>query len=64
MAIGHRACRPMTFKIVYTKGTVMTSAIVEGSTIKDALRKGYQHHQWDCILEITTPDNLTIQGKV
>jgi len=37
---------------------------VQLQTIKEALRKGYQQHQWDCILEITTGQNETIQGKV
>jgi hypothetical protein len=54
----------MTIKIVFTKGSSMKSVLVEGQTIKEALRRGYQQHQWDCILEITTPENATIQGKV
>jgi hypothetical protein len=55
----------MTFKIVFTKGTPeLKTAVVEGATIKEALRRGYQQHQWDCILEITTPENETIQGKI
>jgi hypothetical protein len=54
----------MTIKIVFTKGSEMKSVLVDGQTIKEALRNGYRQHQWDCILEITTPKNETIQGKV
>jgi hypothetical protein len=55
---------PMTLKITYTKGTELKTLVLDAPSIKEALRSGYRQCQWDCILEITTPDNQTVQGKI
>jgi hypothetical protein len=51
----------MKLKITWTKGSELTKTVVEGTTIKDTMRRGYQQCQWDCVLEVTTEDNRPIQ---
>lgn len=52
----------MTFKITFARGNEIQKALVEGSSIKDAMRRGYQQHAWDSVLEVSTPDDQPIQG--
>ncbi|MBA2482806.1 MAG: hypothetical protein H0V44_19245 [Planctomycetes bacterium] len=53
----------MTYKIIYAKGTELKRALVEAANISEAMRTGYRQHHWDSVLEITTPDDQSIQGK-
>ncbi len=54
----------MKFKIIYTRRDEAKKLIIEAATIKAALQLGAKQTQWDSILEITTDDDQTIQGKI
>jgi hypothetical protein len=53
----------MTYKIIYAKGTELKRALIEAADLSEAMRTGYRLHAWDSVLEITTADDQSIQGK-
>ncbi len=52
----------MTFKIIYARGIELNKVLIEAASLKEALRKGYQQHHWDSVLEISTPDDKPLQA--
>ena len=55
---------PMTYKFTYARGTQLSSVLIDGASLKEALRKGYSQCQWDSVLEVSTPDNRPLQSLV
>jgi len=54
----------MTYKFTYARGTQLAHILIDGTSLKEALRKGYSQCQWDSVLEVSTPDNRPLQSLV
>ena len=51
----------MTYKFTYCRGTQLSQVLIDGQSLKEALRQGYRQCQWDSLLEVSTPDNRPLQ---
>jgi hypothetical protein len=52
----------MTYKFTYCRGTQLAHVLIQGASLKEALRQGYKQCQWDSLLEVSTPDNRPLQS--